>query len=155
MSAPAFPVALFHISEGISLKQQLLWEAQISQSECYLLQSLQVVMTLRCLKEIEVPLSNQNITVFCQNMMSNCICLEPAFSLMVSLVSCQLLCVVSMWLLTHMTPKIAHSLCKITNHPCKWTHLHISVIIAILWETLIHPIHMYNVKMYNFYINFY
>jgi hypothetical protein len=131
-SAPTFPVTLCHISEGVSLWQKLLWEAQISQNECCLLQSLQVVMTLRFPQEIEMPLSNQNITVFCQNMMSNCICLEPAFSLMVSLVSCQLLCVVSMWLLTHMTPKIAHNLYKITNHPCTWNHLHISLIIAIL-----------------------
>jgi len=53
-------------------------------------------MTLHCPKETEMSLSNQNITVFCQNMMSSCICLAPAFSLMVSLVSCQFLCVVSM-----------------------------------------------------------
>jgi len=61
-----------------------------------MLQSLQVVMTLHCPKEIKMALSKQNITVFCQNMMSNRQCLAPAFNMIVSLVSCQLLCVVSM-----------------------------------------------------------
>lgn len=161
MSAPTFPLTICHISEGVSLQQQPLWEAYISQSEYYLLQSLQVVMTLHCPKEIEMPLSNQNITVFCQNMMSNSRCLASAFSLMVYLVSCQLLCVVCMWILTHMTPKNVHKLYNIINHPCTWTHLHISVIITILRETLMqrnvilmHPIYINSFKIYKFYIPF-
>lgn len=134
MSGTTFPVTWHHTSEGFSL-QDYCWE---NQSECYLLQSQQVVMTLHCPQETEMLLSDRNITVFCQNMMRNLSYLVLSFSLTVFLVSCQLLCAPSMSKMTHITPTNALNLYKITSHPYTWTVVHTSVTNCHSQEILIH-----------------